>query len=429
MKKNNKQRLFEVMSRLDKTFKPKLNEDITNIDKRENLEYFLSYNNDDIYWKWVNDEISDNNAIQIIRDIDGIEYNPNIDYKKEYSSMSEDIFKDDSATSKMFRDTAKAFDPKGYEERLKKERPNQTEPEVKPKATNQFKKDLNENPNNDLVEYEIPSWAISALINGDYSGLEDDEITKLNDFIQEVTNAHGNAHFMIDDIEGKDNLGFQSYNDIDNLGGDVYRLYIRPDEETNIKKQPFNKKLRGGEYYMKENNLNERKPADINPKYTHFALLKDSKKFVNGWDFKGVDPEDLKQDKMHYFFNDIIDMDINPKNVLVGTVKKFQKEGLDPFDSNNWYKFNADGWQERDDLNEDTSTFQNMEQAEDYLTNYNMQAKDEGNSDIGFIRKYAGKHPNGSIAIVVEDGKILFFNSLLSANNHLDTINYTSTVK
>jgi hypothetical protein len=58
-----------------------------------------------------------------------------------------------------------------------------------------------------------------------------------------------------------------------------------------------------------------------------------------------------------------------------------------------------------------------------------MQAKDEGNSDIGFIRKYAGKHPNGSIAIVVEDGKILFFNSLLSANNHLDTINYTSTVK
>jgi hypothetical protein len=239
MKKDKKQRLFEVMSRLDKTFKPNLNEDITNIDKRENLEYFLSFNNDDIYWKWVNDEISDNNAIQIIRDIDGIEYNPNIDYKKEYSSMSENIFKDDSATSKMFRDTAKAFDPKGYEERLKKERPNQTEPEVKPKAMNQFKKDLN-----------------------------------------------------------------------------------------------------------------ERKPADINPKYTHFALLKDSKKFVNGWDFKDVDPEDLKQDKMHYFFQDIIDMDINPKNVLIGTVKKFQKEGLDPFDSNNWYKFNADGWQEKDNLKE-----------------------------------------------------------------------------
>lgn len=312
MKKGDKERLFEVMSRLDKTFKPKLNE---NIDKRENLEYFLSFNNDDIYWKWINDEIDDNAAIQIIRDIDGIEYNPNIDYKKEYSSMSEDIYKDDSATSRMFRDTAKAFDPKGYEEKWKKERPGEEEPEIKPKAMNQFKKDLN-----------------------------------------------------------------------------------------------------------------ERKPVGINPKYTHFALLKNAKKFVNGWDYSDIDFEDLKQDKMYYFFQDIIDMDIDPKNVLIGTVKKFQKEGLDPFDSNNWYKFNADGWQERNDLTEDTSTFQNMEQAEDYLTNYNMQAKDEGNSDIGFVRKYAGRHPEGNIALVFEDGKILFFNSLLSANNHLDTINFKSIV-
>jgi hypothetical protein len=35
MKKNDKQRLFEVMGRLDKTFKPKLNEDIMNAEPEE----------------------------------------------------------------------------------------------------------------------------------------------------------------------------------------------------------------------------------------------------------------------------------------------------------------------------------------------------------------------------------------------------------
>jgi len=35
MKKNDKQRLFEVMGRLDKTFKPKLNEEIENIEDNE----------------------------------------------------------------------------------------------------------------------------------------------------------------------------------------------------------------------------------------------------------------------------------------------------------------------------------------------------------------------------------------------------------
>jgi len=78
--------------------------------------------------------------------------------------------------------------------------------------------------------------------------------------------------------------------------------------------------------------------------------------------------------------------------------------------------------------NDTTSTFQSMEQAEDYLTNNNMHAKDEGKSDIGFVRKYVGRHPEGNIALVFEDGKIIFFNGLLSANNHLDTINYKSIV-
>jgi len=104
----------------------------------------------------------------------------------------------------------------------------------------------------DLVDYDVPEWAMSALINGDLSGLEDEDIQKINSFTESVAKAHGNAHFMLGDIDGEDNLGFKHYNDIDNLGSNVYRLYINPDKETSFKDIPFNKRLQGGEYFVKE---------------------------------------------------------------------------------------------------------------------------------------------------------------------------------
>jgi len=94
-----------------------------------------------------------------------------------------------------------------------------------------------------------------------------------------------------------------------------------------------------------ENNINELnemggRAADINPKYTHFAVLKNNSKILNGYDYTGYDLDELKSDKMHYFFNDIIDMDIDPKLVGIYTRKKLEKDGVNPFDTNNWYKFN-----------------------------------------------------------------------------------------
>lgn len=56
-----------------------------NTDHKENLEYFLSFNDEDIYWKWVNGEIDDSGAIEVIRDANGVLYDPNINYIKKYS--------------------------------------------------------------------------------------------------------------------------------------------------------------------------------------------------------------------------------------------------------------------------------------------------------------------------------------------------------
>lgn len=79
---------------------------------------------------------------------------------------------------------------------------------------------------NELVEYTIPTWAVSSLINGDDSGLEDEDIEKIDNFIQKVLNRHGNALFMLGDKSEESD--FSPYNDIDNLGSDVTTLYIRP---------------------------------------------------------------------------------------------------------------------------------------------------------------------------------------------------------
>jgi hypothetical protein len=95
---------------------------------------------------------------------------------------------------------------------------------------------INENINedmNDLIEFDIPTWAVSALINADESGLSDEDQFKLDNFVQDVVNKYGNANFMLGDVDGKDDLGFQHSNDIDNLGSEVYRLYINPTKNTN----------------------------------------------------------------------------------------------------------------------------------------------------------------------------------------------------
>lgn len=88
------------------------------------------------------------------------------------------------------------------------------------------------------------------------------------------------------------------------------------------------------------NNSNQQseihEPIGINPKYTHFAVLKSNNDIVNGWDYSEIDPQELKQFKKDYFFNDLADMGIDPSTVTVVTTNYLKKSGINPFDQNNW---------------------------------------------------------------------------------------------
>lgn len=137
----------------------------------------------------------------------------------------------------------------------------------KPKRTPMFRggvvvgenKKINEDMKDDLIEFMVPEWALTALINGDYSGLEDEDIEKIDAFIKEVSSKYGNANFLMGDYDGgKDEYGFKPSNDIDNLGSNVYGVYIYPDNDINEKcDECEDKKMNEDEEGVTLNNMDE----------------------------------------------------------------------------------------------------------------------------------------------------------------------------
>jgi len=74
---------------------------------------------------------------------------------------------------------------------------------------------------------------------------------------------------------------------------------------------------------------------NIDKKYTHFLLDKQNNdKIVSGWDYKGLDSDDIK----HYTKMDIHDMfpDRKSNEFKVISKKFLESKGINPFDMNNW---------------------------------------------------------------------------------------------
>ena len=83
---------------------------------------------------------------------------------------------------------------------------------------------------NDYYTFNIASHYASAIVNGDYSGLDDAEERQLNEFLENLNNYLGEKNtamdLMIDDYEQ------EGYFAIDEVGGLYancieFKLYIR----------------------------------------------------------------------------------------------------------------------------------------------------------------------------------------------------------
>jgi len=82
-----------------------------------------------------------------------------------------------------------------------------------------------EDTDSSTVDFTVPTWALSALIDGDYSGLTDEEERKVDHFIKRIEGRYGNAMFMSDN-EDLDGDNTSRTNDIDDLYSSVAKVYI-----------------------------------------------------------------------------------------------------------------------------------------------------------------------------------------------------------
>lgn len=84
----------------------------------------------------------------------------------------------------------------------------------------------------DLLEFKIPDWSLSAIVNGDFSGLSDDDEDKLNKFLDRLTEEYGNSNLMLPPNERDLEPHFTWRNDVDgHLGANVITMYLRPSKE------------------------------------------------------------------------------------------------------------------------------------------------------------------------------------------------------
>jgi hypothetical protein len=69
----------------------------------------------------------------------------------------------------------------------------------------------------------IPAWAMYAIELGNYENLSEEEISKVEKFLDDLIKTYGNAILTFGDEPY-----FGTSNDIDNIAGDVYHASLHP---------------------------------------------------------------------------------------------------------------------------------------------------------------------------------------------------------
>lgn len=72
------------------------------------------------------------------------------------------------------------------------------------------------------------------------------------------------------------------------------------------------------------------------PEYTHYAVNKNTGKIVNGWDYSGHEQSELNSYKRDYFWQDLADNELDPKQYTILTKASLIRRGINPDDNNCW---------------------------------------------------------------------------------------------
>ena len=72
----------------------------------------------------------------------------------------------------------------------------------------------------------------------------------------------------------------------------------------------------------------------VDKKYTHFAIRKSDNKIVDGWDYKGIEPDEIKYYTKIDLKNNFPDEKLS--NFSIASGKNLINKGINPFDWANW---------------------------------------------------------------------------------------------
>ena len=70
---------------------------------------------------------------------------------------------------------------------------------------------------------------------------------------------------------------------------------------------------------------------------THYAVNKNTKLIVDGWNYKGIDPKELHMYRRDYFFDDLEERGFDPKEYKILTYNACKANGIDPKDKMNFW--------------------------------------------------------------------------------------------
>ena len=303
---NNKQRLFEIMGKVDKNFKPKLNE-----------EAILSHEIDNIVQSYLQTALWAEGG-------DGSELD---------SKSIDDIDQNSIQGSKQ--------------------------------DVMNFLRQAESQASDELSTYNAESLGHNLWLsrNGHGAGFFDDNNDKLQNIARNMKGADiyvgddGKVYISGHEPSGVNEISQEHYDDaIRQSNNNIAKTYVQQPADMDAHQKALDQKSRIVSYDKpRESNPNYKpKPSDfkytpnktqpmdeakfgVNRKYTHFALMKDTNKIINGWEYKGYDQAELTQFKKDYFFVDIKDMDIEPRDVKIITGKKLISMGINPFDWSSWW--------------------------------------------------------------------------------------------
>lgn len=360
---NSKQRLFEVMQKVDKTFKPKINENFNSIPS----EYQIEFDN-------LKKEYGDNVVNSFFTSglpgfydsrtrgnysLDAIKQNLNhLKVNEDTNTDSQDFVKittpigstDDKLfvgivnqgidshlegfTKSEFSDVAGSLGRRRILNFHKSEIPillRRLE-EIGTEEALQWKddienydKNINE-VNEELLQNTRKSFKELMSFTGYAKKVNPVDSPEYKYYIDVLNfvNGNNNVYEKAELIKKFQNEFLGIDYDILQTPAEMVAWWLSPEQQGFIKSE-----------LNSEESLDETQQG-INPKYTHFAVTKDTNQIVNGWEYGDIEPVELRQFKKDYFFNDLSEMGIDPRNINVVSTKYLQSSGINPFDTKNW---------------------------------------------------------------------------------------------